>query len=115
MTGRRPPRQSELAGELKKVKERGAAFYRSDELDIVGVAAPESSDIGIAEWIEAVVTAIDGTDGDVVLVGHSGGGNVAWAATEARQLRSASCSSFSASSSKVASLARGRGRGRGRG
>lgn len=40
MTGRRPPRQSELAGELKKVKERGAAFYRSDELDIVGVAAP---------------------------------------------------------------------------
>ena len=50
----------------------------------VGVAAPESSDIGIAEWIEAVVTAIDGTDGDVVLVGHSGGGNVAWAATEAR-------------------------------
>lgn len=40
MTGRLPPKPSEIASELKRAKKRGAAYYRSDELDIVGVAAP---------------------------------------------------------------------------
>ncbi len=50
----------------------------------VGVPAPESSDIGIADWVDAVVAEIDATDGEVVVVGHSGGGNVAWGAADAR-------------------------------
>ncbi|GAA5030257.1 alpha/beta fold hydrolase [Microbacterium fluvii] len=50
----------------------------------VGVAAPESSGIGIADWVAAVVAEIDETEGPVVLVGHSGGGNVAWGAADAR-------------------------------
>ncbi|MBN9177335.1 MAG: alpha/beta hydrolase [Microbacterium sp.] len=50
----------------------------------VGAAASESADIGISEWIAAVVAEIDGADGDVVVVGHSGGGNVAWGAVDRR-------------------------------
>ncbi|GAA1988080.1 alpha/beta hydrolase [Microbacterium pumilum] len=50
----------------------------------VGVPAPESSDIGIADWVDAVVAAIDSIDAPVVVVGHSGGGNVAWGAADAR-------------------------------
>lgn len=49
-----------------------------------GVAAPESSDIGIRDWVDAVVAQIDAVDGPVVVVGHSGGGNVAWGAADAR-------------------------------
>ena len=40
MTGRPPPTQEEVAEDLLRVKERGAALYRSAELDIVGIAAP---------------------------------------------------------------------------
>jgi pimeloyl-ACP methyl ester carboxylesterase len=36
----------------------------------LGVPAPQSADIGIADWVDAV--------------GHSGGGNVAWGAADAR-------------------------------
>lgn len=50
----------------------------------VGVPASESSDIGIADWVDAVVAEIDALDGAVVVVGHSGGGNVAWGAADAR-------------------------------
>jgi pimeloyl-ACP methyl ester carboxylesterase len=50
----------------------------------VGEAAATSADLRIADWIGAVVAAIDRTDGDVVLVGHSGGGNVVWGAVDAR-------------------------------
>jgi pimeloyl-ACP methyl ester carboxylesterase len=50
----------------------------------VGVAAPASSDIGIGDWVAAVVEQIDGVDGPVVLVGHSGGGNVVYAVAGAR-------------------------------
>ena len=46
--------------------------------------APASSDIGIADWVDAVVAEIDAIDGPVVVVGHSGGGNVAWGAADAR-------------------------------
>ncbi|WP_344091804.1 alpha/beta hydrolase [Microbacterium deminutum] len=49
-----------------------------------GVPAPDSSDIGIGDWVDAVVAEIDATDGAVVVVGHSGGGNVAWGAVDAR-------------------------------
>jgi pimeloyl-ACP methyl ester carboxylesterase len=50
----------------------------------MGVPAPESSSVGIAEWVAAVVETIDGIDGSVCLVGHSGGGNVVWGAADAR-------------------------------
>ncbi|WP_214468569.1 alpha/beta fold hydrolase [Microbacterium flavescens] len=50
----------------------------------VGAPATESADIGIQDWVDAVVAEIDGLGRPVVLVGHSGGGNVVWAAAEAR-------------------------------
>ncbi|MEU1973727.1 alpha/beta hydrolase [Microbacterium sp. NPDC019599] len=50
----------------------------------LGVPAPESESIGIGDWVAAVVTEIDALEGDVVLVGHSGGGNVVWGAADAR-------------------------------
>jgi pimeloyl-ACP methyl ester carboxylesterase len=50
----------------------------------LGVPAPASSDIGISDWVDAVVAEIDAVDGPVVVVGHSGGGNVAWGAVDAR-------------------------------
>lgn len=46
-----------------------------------GEAAPE---VGIADWVDAVVALIDDLEGPVVLVGHSGGGNVVWGAADAR-------------------------------
>jgi len=50
----------------------------------VGAAASESAGIGISDWVDAVVAEIDAADGPVVLVGHSGGGNVAWGAADRR-------------------------------
>ncbi|MFS0854194.1 alpha/beta fold hydrolase [Microbacterium sp. 179-I 3D4 NHS] len=51
----------------------------------VGESATSSSDIGIADWIAAVVRTIDELPADrVVVVGHSGGGNVAWGAAAER-------------------------------
>ena len=50
----------------------------------VGEPADRSGEIGITEWVGAVVDLIDRLDGDVVLVGHSGGGNVAWGAADRR-------------------------------
>lgn len=50
----------------------------------VGKPASESSEIGIADWVDAVVEVIDGIDDPVLVVGHSGGGNVAYGAVDAR-------------------------------
>lgn len=50
----------------------------------VGAPASESADIGIRDWIDAVVAEVDASLEPVALVGHSGGGNVAWAAASAR-------------------------------
>jgi len=50
----------------------------------VGVPASESADIRMGDWVAAVVAAIDESAGDVVLVGHSGGGNAIWGAVDAR-------------------------------
>lgn len=50
----------------------------------VGASAADSAGIGIQDWVDAVVAEIDAVGGPVVLVGHSGGGNVVWAAAEAR-------------------------------
>ncbi|WP_431072276.1 alpha/beta fold hydrolase [Microbacterium phyllosphaerae] len=50
----------------------------------VGASAADSSEIGISEWVDAAVTAVDAVGGPVVVVGHSGGGNVAWGVADAR-------------------------------
>ncbi|MFH8249723.1 alpha/beta fold hydrolase [Microbacterium sp. B2969] len=50
----------------------------------LGVPAPASESIGMADWVDAVVAEIDAVDGPAVLVGHSGGGNVVWGAADAR-------------------------------
>lgn len=50
-------------------------------LDSVGT---DRTGIGMASTIAALVDVIDYTDGDVVLVGHSGGGNVVYGATDQR-------------------------------
>ena len=53
----------------------------------VGMPASESAGIGIRDWIQTAVSAIDATPDPVVVVGHSGGGNVAWGAVDARPER----------------------------
>ncbi len=50
----------------------------------VGLPAPASSDIGISDWVDAAVAAVDDIGAPVVVVGHSGGGNVAWGVADAR-------------------------------
>lgn len=52
-----------------------------------GVVAAESANIGIADWIDAAVAAVDAVGTPVVVVGHSGGGNVAWGVADARPAR----------------------------
>lgn len=49
-----------------------------------GVPAPASAEVGIGDWVAAVVAEIDARREPVVLVGHSGGGNVVWGAADAR-------------------------------
>ncbi|MBN9210962.1 MAG: alpha/beta hydrolase [Microbacterium sp. 71-36] len=45
---------------------------------------PTDVDAGIRDWVDAVVAHVDAAAGPVVLVGHSGGGNVVWGAADAR-------------------------------
>lgn len=44
----------------------------------------DRSGIGLADHIAAVVELVDALDGTVVLVGHSGGGAIAWGVADAR-------------------------------
>ncbi|MBD3940849.1 alpha/beta hydrolase [Microbacterium sp. NEAU-LLC] len=63
-----------------------AAGHRTRPLTMpgVGAIASESAGIGMADWVAAVAAEIDALDGQIVLVGHSGGGNVAYGAVDAR-------------------------------
>lgn len=62
------------------------AGHRVHPLTMPGLGEPAavSGDIGIADWVAAAVAAVDAVDGNVVVVGHSGGGNVAWGVADAR-------------------------------
>jgi pimeloyl-ACP methyl ester carboxylesterase len=62
------------------------AGHRVHALTMPGLGEPAdiTSDIGIADWVDAAVAAVDEIGGDVVVVGHSGGGNVAWGVADAR-------------------------------
>lgn len=68
-----------------------SAGHDAHPLTMPGVGAPadESAQIGIADWVDAVVDRIDALPGLVVLVGHSGGGNVVYGAVDARPERTA--------------------------
>jgi pimeloyl-ACP methyl ester carboxylesterase len=63
-----------------------SAGHRTHPLTMPGVGAPaaESAGIGMSDWVAATVAVIDRLDGDIVLVGHSGGGNVVYGAADAR-------------------------------
>lgn len=63
-----------------------SAGHRVHALTLPGVDQPAeaSGEIGIAEWVDAVIQQIDEVTDPVVLVGHSGGGNVVWGAADAR-------------------------------
>lgn len=62
------------------------AGHRVDAVTLPGLGEPAavSGEIGISDWVDAVTARIDAADGPVVLVGHSGGGNVAWGAADRR-------------------------------
>ena len=63
-----------------------AAGHRPLPITLPGVGAPaeSSADFGMSDWVAAVVDRIDAAEQPVVLVGHSGGGNVVWGAADAR-------------------------------
>lgn len=50
----------------------------------VGEPADRSGHVSMSDWVAAVVDQIDAAADQVVLVGHSGGGNVVWGAAAAR-------------------------------
>lgn len=50
----------------------------------LGASASESAEIGISDWVAAAADAVDALPGAAVVVGHSGGGNVAWGVADAR-------------------------------
>lgn len=62
------------------------AGHRVHPLTLPGLGAPasESAEIGIADWVDAASDALDAFPGQAVVVGHSGGGNVAWGVANAR-------------------------------
>lgn len=68
-----------------------APVLRDAGHDVIALTLPgleshdvDRSNIGFADHVGAVVRAIDSTDGELVLVGHSGGGPIVHAAADAR-------------------------------
>lgn len=58
-----------------------AAGHRPHPLTLPG---PAVGDLVVDDWVDAVVAEIDRIGGRVILVGHSGGGNVVWGAADRR-------------------------------
>jgi len=61
-----------------------AAGHRPHPLTLPG---PAVGDLVVDDWVDAVVREVDRLDEPVVLVGHSGGGNVVWGAADRRPER----------------------------
>ncbi|MBY5164160.1 alpha/beta fold hydrolase [Salsipaludibacter albus] len=65
-----------------------AAGHRTHPLTLPGMESPDADRSGVTlrDHVAAVVAAIDGaaTDGPIVVVGHSAGSGIAWAAVDAR-------------------------------
>jgi len=70
--------------EVQPVLER--AGHRTHPLTLPGLESPgaDRTGIGLADHVAAVVSAIDAADGPVVVVGHSAGSGIVWAAVDAR-------------------------------
>ncbi|MFE7067519.1 alpha/beta fold hydrolase [Microbacterium sp. NPDC057658] len=62
------------------------AGHRPHPLTMPGLdaSAETAAGIGIDDWVAAAAAAVDAAEGDVVVVGHSGGGNVAWGVADVR-------------------------------
>ena len=62
------------------------AGHRIHQLTLPGLESKTADRSGITfqDHVDAVISAIDAIDGPVVLVGHSGGGAIAWGAVDAR-------------------------------
>ena len=63
-----------------------AAGHRTHPLTLPGMESPgaDRSEVTLADHVAAVVAAIDAAESDVVLVGHSHGGVLAYAASDQR-------------------------------
>lgn len=75
---------AESWGEVLPALEAAGHTVHALTMPGVGAVAADSSGIGIADWVGAVTDKLDALDGPAVVVGHSGGGNVAWGAADAR-------------------------------
>ncbi|MBD8044836.1 alpha/beta hydrolase [Arthrobacter sp. Sa2BUA2] len=66
-----------------------AAGHTVHPLTLPGLESPDADrgGIGLRDHIDAVVQAVDTLDGPVVLVGHSGGGAIAYGVVDARPER----------------------------
>lgn len=66
-----------------------AAGHTPLALTLPGKEARDASraGIGLRTHVDAAIAAVDALDGPVVLVGHSGGGTIAWAVADARPHR----------------------------
>lgn len=62
------------------------AGHRVQALTLPGMESPDTdrSEVTRRDHVDAVVAAVDAADGPVLLVGHSMGGVLAWAAADAR-------------------------------
>ncbi len=69
--------------------ELAQAGHRLHPLTLPGKRATDTSlaGIGLRDHVDAVLEVVDALEGPVVLVGHSGGGTIAWAVADARPSR----------------------------
>jgi pimeloyl-ACP methyl ester carboxylesterase len=70
--------------EVTPALERAGHRVRALTLPGLESADADRRDIRLRDHVDAVVAAVDEAEGPVVLVGHSGGGAIAYAATDAR-------------------------------
>lgn len=73
--------------DVEPVLEQAGHHVHAVTLPGLGANAAVAERIGMADWVDAVTNLIDSEGGPIVLVGHSGGGNVVWGAAEARAER----------------------------
>src|SRR5919197_3294117 len=71
-------------GEIPAVLERAGHLVRALTLPGLESRDTDRRRIRLRDHVEAVIAAVDEADGPVVLVGHSGGGAIAYAAADAR-------------------------------
>src|SRR5262245_42881176 len=70
--------------EVTPALERAGHRVRSLTLPGMEAKGADRTGIGLRDHVDAVIAAIDESEGPVVLVGHSGGGAVVHAAADAR-------------------------------